>query len=199
MSNDVTNVTSKYAYTQVYLELQGIANGAENAWPANVATITYGGQNLTQAQFQALCATTLAPFQAVVDGYATWQSARKTRNAAIPGAHQFVEDAYAVLPQALGTNSADLAKYGQKPKKARRKLTAEENLAAAQKGKATRIARGTMSKKAKSKIHGTVPVATPPATPPPVATPPATPPPVATPPATPPPVPLPPTTGGSGV
>jgi hypothetical protein len=158
----------------VYLELQGIANGAQNAWPANVPTLTYGGQNLTQVQFQALCATMLAPFQAVVDGYAAWQSARKKRNAAIPSAQQFVEDAYAVLPQAVGTNSADLSKYGQQPKKARRKLTSEENLVKAQKAAATRKARGTMSKKAKSKIHGTVPAATPPATPPQAAIPPTT-------------------------
>ena len=171
MSSDVTVVTSEDEYTKVYLALKGIANGAQNAWPANVATLTYGGQNLTQAQFEAMCATMLAPFQAVVDGYAAWQSAKKTRNAAIPGAQQFVEDAYAVLPQAVGTNSADLAKYGQKPKKARRQLTAEENVVKSQKAAATREARGTMSKKAKSKIHG----------------------------ATPPPAPLPPTTGSSGV
>jgi hypothetical protein len=174
MSSDVTVVTSEDEYTKVYLELEGIANGAQNGWPANVATLTYGGQNLTQVQFQAVCATTLAPFQAVVDGYAAWQSARKTRNAAIPSAQQFVGDAYAVLPQAVGTNSADLAKYGQKPKKAPRQLTAEENVVTSQKAAATRKARGTMSKKAKSKIHGTVPVATPPATPSLPPTPPTT-------------------------
>jgi hypothetical protein len=59
--------------------------------------------------------------------------------------------------QSMFVNAPDtLAVFGLKPPKARAPRTAEQIAAAAAKAKATRIARGTASKKAKSAIKGNV-------------------------------------------
>jgi hypothetical protein len=143
----------------LYAQITALRQGAKTAWPTNLTTITFQQQSVTQAQFDTACADELAPFQASKDAFATWKSAIVTREAALAGAKQFIAGVYALLPGFLGRNSPNHAKWGAAPKKARRPLTAEQKVAAAEKAAATREARGTMSKKAKSKIHGTVPAA----------------------------------------
>ncbi len=62
---------------------------------------------------------------------------------------------------AVGSSPTALAPYGLKPRKDPEPLTAEQNVEKAAKALATRKARGTLGKKQKAAIHGTV---TPPAT-----------------------------------
>jgi hypothetical protein len=144
--------------SRLYIQISSIRQGAQTAWPSNLPTVTFQQQNLTQAEFDDLCGEVIAPFQAVNDTFAAWQAALKARDAAIAGAQRFVAGVYGILPQMFGADSAELAKYGAPEKKQRAPLTSEQKVNAANKAKATRLARGTMSKKAKSKIHGTPPV-----------------------------------------
>jgi hypothetical protein len=55
----------------------------------------------------------------------------------------------------LGTESPDFAKLGFKPP-TRTPRTSEQNVVAAARSKATRVARGTKTKKQKASIHGSV-------------------------------------------
>jgi hypothetical protein len=155
----------------LYVQLTDLRQGAKTAWPQNLTTITFQQQSVTQSQFDTQCADELEPFQTAKDAFATWQAALVTREASLEGAKKLIAGVYALLPGFLGRNSPNHAKWGAAPKKARRPLTSEQKVVAAEKSKATREARGTMSKKAKSKIHGTVPAA--PTTPAPAATTPA--------------------------
>ena len=156
-SNDSHSATTSKT---LYVQLTDLRQGAKTAWPQNLTTITFQQQSVTQAQFDTLCADELEPFQGAKDAFATWKEALVTREAALAGAKQFIAGVYALLPGFLGRNSPNHAKWGAAPRKARRPLTSEQKVEAAQKAEATRTARGTMSKKAKSKIHGTVPAET---------------------------------------
>jgi hypothetical protein len=73
------------------------------------------------------------------------------------------------LVATYGNATETLADYGLKPLRAKVPQSSEQKAQAAAKRKATRIARGTKSKKQKASIHGvvTAPAATPPAPPPP--------------------------------
>jgi hypothetical protein len=79
------------------------------------------------------------------------------------------------LVATYGTAMETLADYGLTPPKARTPLTSEQKAASVAKLRATRIARGTTSKKQKAQIHGVVTApGQPPATPAPApASPPA--------------------------
>jgi hypothetical protein len=143
----------------LYVQITALRQGAKTAWPQNLSTITFQQESVTQGQFDTLCADELEPFQGAKDAFATWQAALVTREASLAGAKQFIAGVYALLPGFLGRNTPNHSKWGAAPREARRPLTSEQKVEAAKKSKATRTARGTMSKKAKSKIHGTVPAA----------------------------------------
>jgi hypothetical protein len=78
-------------------------------------------------------------------------------NAVVRGLRSYVVNAF-------GETSPKLADFGFTPSR-RATRTTEEKAASARKGAATRKARGTMSKKAKSKITGETAPSTPPAIP----------------------------------
>jgi peptidoglycan hydrolase CwlO-like protein len=65
-------------------------------------------------------------------------------------------DLKTILQRTYGKTNQTLLDFGLTPAKARAPLTAEQKAAAQAKAKATRIARGTASKKAKSAIKGNV-------------------------------------------
>jgi hypothetical protein len=155
--------TTKYSLT--YEHLTSILAGMKAAWPAAQATVVVEGQAYTPAQFEAQVGTVLAPYQAVVDAHGALETALKNRADAAPSATRFVAGFYAVLPQYLGSNSAEIATFGKALAKPRAPLTVEQKVAAAAKAKATRAARHTMGKKQRKAITGQSPAPTTPAAP----------------------------------
>jgi hypothetical protein len=134
----------------LYYDLTNILTGMKTVWPATQTTLVVEQQSYTPAQFEAQAASILAPFQAVVDARNALQTALKNRADAQPGAERFVIGFYSVLPQYIGSNNADQAKFGKAPAKARAPRTVEQKAEAAAKAKATRAARHTMGKNQKN-------------------------------------------------
>jgi hypothetical protein len=80
----------------------------------------------------------LAPFTTANEAHQAASEAVKARDAAQPAAMAFVEGVEAAVVSHFGATSPRLTDFGLTPRKARRKLTAAERLAATEKANATR-------------------------------------------------------------
>lgn len=142
----------------------------------NVPSLPLAGSAITPADLVKLVQSRIDSAGVVAAASATWHStvtAHKALNAkltpVVRGLRQYVLNVF-------GETSPVLADFGfTAPKTVTR--TPEQKAAAAAKAKATRKARGTLGKKQKKGVTGTVPTTAP--TPPPTASPPAAPGPVA--------------------
>jgi hypothetical protein len=170
MSNTIDSKTAG----KIHQQLKEIQTGTEDTtWPANSPKLAIDQASYDQPGLLAETKTIIAPFDTADAAYAAWRAAIVARDLALPAAIKFVNGVYTGLPQVIGVNNPDLVRYGKKPKKARAQQTAAQKAQSAALRKATREARGTMGKKEKAKIHGTLPSSggtsgggTPPAAPP---------------------------------
>jgi len=80
----------------------------------------------------------LAPYTTTDSARQAWSDEVKARDAAQPATVKFIEGIEAAVKSHFGSTSQRLTDFGLKPKKAPRKLTPEERLAATEKAKATR-------------------------------------------------------------
>ena len=154
----------------------------------NVSSLPAGGSTFTMAAIEALVQSRIDAANAVDVARANWLEATAKYQALNTQVTPVVRSLRRYVIAAFGENSPVLADFGFTPPK-KAEMTPEAKVARAEKSAATRKARGTMGKKQKAKIKGTVPATgtTPapsdPASPPASATPvaPATPPAQATP------------------
>jgi hypothetical protein len=143
----------------------------------NVSSLPLASSTYTMAALVQLVQSRIDAANTVVNARAQWvdsSAAYETLNTKVT---RVVRDLRQYVISVHGPDSPVLADFGFTPPK-RAALTPEELVARAQKAAATRKARGTMGKKQKAKIKGTVDTtapATPPAATPPTAAPSAAP------------------------
>lgn len=129
--------------------------------PTTLTSISVLGTTYTMADLTAKLGT-FEPIYAAADKAAQDKDlAFAARDKADPEAREFVMATAVAFKVALGRTSATLRKVGVTPDKLPTPLTTDQKTVKVAKGKATRIARHTMGKKAKSKITGQAPVTAP--------------------------------------
>ena len=129
--------------------------------PAGVTSLTVLNTTYTMPQLVAKVMTYEAFYAAVVTATLAQQTAVENRAAIEPDAAAFLAATRTSFKAALGKTAAALELVGITPDKVPAPLTAEQITKKVAQAKATRAARHTMGKKAKSKLKG-VPPATPP-------------------------------------
>jgi hypothetical protein len=143
----------------------------------NVSSLPLAASTYTMATLVQLVQSRIDAANTVVNARAHWVDASAAYGALNTQVTQVVRDLRQYVISVYGKDSPVLADFGFTPSK-RTPLTPEQLVARAQKAAATRVARGTMGKKQKAKIKGTVATtapATPPAATPPIAAPAAAP------------------------
>jgi hypothetical protein len=120
-------------------------------------TIVFRGGTYDQAGFLQLVNVALAPYDSVNEHRTLLHQAVVTRDGQEDAAAQFVRDAKAAAIVSFGENSLEFTKLGFKAKKKAAPLTPEQKQLKQARLKATRKARGTMSRKQKARIKGVVP------------------------------------------
>ncbi len=139
--------------------LEGAVAGVTNAWPTGLASMTVEQVVLKQSDLQTKLAAYLAIFAAPGTLAKQHADAIVLREQTYEEAHSWLTAFFAALPAYVDNTSTGLAPFGKAPRKERTPPTAAEAAITTEKRNATRVARGTTSKKQKSKIHGTVPAA----------------------------------------
>jgi hypothetical protein len=121
----------------------------------NVSSLPIGGTTFTMVAIEALVQSRIDAASAIdvararwLDATAKYQTVNAQVTPVVRGLRRYVLDAF-------GENSPVLADFGFTPPR-KAVLTPEQNVAKAKKAAATRKARGTMGKKEKLKIKGTV-------------------------------------------
>ena len=137
-------------------DLRALKEGIPQAFTPG-KTIFFRGGNLDQASFLQLVTTALAPYDSVNSLHMQLHQGVAARDAQEEAAAQFVRDAKASAIVSFGENSPEFSVMGFKAKKKAAPLTLEQKQLKQARIKATRKARGTMSRKQKEKIKGVVP------------------------------------------
>ena len=150
----MSNSMSKANQAQTLALLQALISGLQKHYPNG--QFTFGNVVYTTVSLVTL-------FQGLIDAINkvnTAQASARDFVSAMIATEATVGPVFTLLRRnlrdSLGTTSQTLLDYGLTPAKARTPLTAEQLAAAKAKAKATRIARGTASKKAKNAIKGNV-------------------------------------------
>ena len=146
----------------------GIKNNLQNVSSLPLASSTY-----TMAALEQLLQSRIDAANTVVNARAHWVDASATYETLNTNVTKVVRALRQYVINVYGPDSPVLADFGFTATK-RSPLTPEQLVAKAQRAAATRKARGTMGKKQKAKIKGTV-ATTAPATPPPATAPAETP------------------------
>jgi hypothetical protein len=128
----------------------------------NVSILPLGGSTYTMVALEQLIQSRIDAINEVATAKALWLAKVAVVNELSPQVTRVVRGLRQYVINAFGESSPVLADFGFKPSR-QATLTSEQNVAKAQKAEATRKARGTMGKKQKAKIKGTV-AATAPAT-----------------------------------
>jgi hypothetical protein len=118
--------------------------------------ILAGATQFTPSSLKAFIQRRIDAAEKVRVARAAWIAASKEYEDIHAEVSAVVADVKQAAMCAFGKNSPKLASFGFEPPK-KPTLTEEKKLVAVQKRRATRIARGTMGRKAKLAIKGTVP------------------------------------------
>ncbi len=135
----------------------------------SVPTLMIGGTTVQTADVIRTLQARILARKAPLTSRATWQSDVKADQEQRASTKTLVSGVRQALQVAFAGSIEVLADFGLKPRKTR-VVTPEVQTAAAAKAKATRAARHTMGPKAKAKIKGVVPEATPETAPSPATT-----------------------------
>jgi hypothetical protein len=141
-------------------ELTAMANGFGTAFPQG-SVLQVNGQSESQSSIVTALQAVLALFANVDTAVQAAKSTRLVLQAALPGAHQFVELLKAALVANFGKGNPALVAFGLSGTK-RRQLTVEQKTAQKAKAQATRDLRGTKGSRQKAgvKFTGTIQVQT---------------------------------------
>ena len=120
------------------------------------AVFVIGGQSYTTAQVVALITSILQASLAVPPAKATWLEAATQSRELEAEDGETVKEVREVVALMFKNAASTLAELAIAPRKSPTPLSAEARVAANAKAKATRIARGTTSRKQKAQIHGNV-------------------------------------------
>jgi len=123
---------------------------------ATVTQVMFASGTFTPAQVVAQLQTLVTLRQGVSDARAALQAKLAAEASQAPTLREFMLAFVAFVKVTFSKSPDVLVDFGLAPKKAATPLTAEEMVAKVAKGKATRQARGTTSKKQKQEIHGDV-------------------------------------------
>ena len=118
--------------------------------------VTVDGQRLAVPDMLPMISQLIAAEQVVPQAKAEWLDAIHDLAKLQASKGQVLRQVCAVIELMYKTDFVSLGLLGITPRKERHPLTVEQKLAAAEKLRATRKARGTTSKKQRSKIKGSV-------------------------------------------
>jgi hypothetical protein len=166
----MSSSSSKSSKAAIVAQVQAFIAGTQKHTPNGQFTL--GGTTYTAATLGQLFQSLADAIKAVDEAQASATAAVSAFDGVRAKVVPIMVDYKRLLQTTYGTDTQTLTDYGLEPRKARRPLSSQENAAAAAKAEATRIARGTASKKKKLAIKGNVtgitvtPVTTPEASPP---------------------------------
>jgi hypothetical protein len=161
-------------YGKQLTQINSLLAGFTKAMPGGATTFVMGGTSYTQSALLTVLSGAQGILAAVPAAELAHAAALQAREENADQISAVIDNTTTALRGGLGSSPTSLASYGVKPYKEPTPLTSEQEVAKTQKAAATRKARGTLSKKQKAAIHGTVPVAAPapaPTTPTPAVTP----------------------------
>ena len=113
-----------------------------------------GGKKYKREELIAFCQAQLEAIAQVEAAEARVTVLRAKRDALAQGHKPVIRALEHHLRATLGADNLTLAEFGFRPAKKRKKPSGQEMLKAAEKGRATREARGTVGKKERLKIKG---------------------------------------------
>ncbi len=157
MANNINKTTATAGDNQI---IAGITKDLKT-----VSSLVLAGATYTPVTLIQLIQSRVNLINQVAAARATWLDQARALEALNTQVHAVEMALKQYVINTFGKTSPLLADFGFAPKQ-RTPLTAAQKLAAQAKSRATRAARGTMSKKQKAAIHGVVPTTTaqPPAT-----------------------------------
>jgi hypothetical protein len=135
-------------------EYQALVTGIPTYCPT--ATLLIAGQTFTAPQAVTYISAVLAAVSATATAKTDWKGARIAEEAIVAQCGATVQTVREVIGAMFSNTPTTLAALAITPKKPRTPLSAEARAAANAKAKATRAARGTMSKAKKALIVGNV-------------------------------------------
>jgi hypothetical protein len=119
-------------------------------------TLTIQAAPESTAQVATVLQARITKIQAVLTARAALHSAVLAATQEVSSTEPFVQDVRLAVLAMYSTSPSILGDFGVSARKQRTPLTTEQRLIAVAKGKATRVARGTMGAKKKAAIVGTV-------------------------------------------
>jgi hypothetical protein len=143
-----------YAKALTLLQYRALLSGLARNCPG--ATFTIRGVTYTVPQLEAMITGVIDAEVAVPAAKAAWQEAIIAASKLEATDGKTIRAVRDIVTVMFETQATVLADMGIDPPKERAPLSVEARLAAAEKLRATRAARGTKSKKQKSKIKGNV-------------------------------------------
>ncbi|HZU95478.1 MAG TPA: hypothetical protein VFF73_02140 [Planctomycetota bacterium] len=135
-------------------QIKAIRAGLKTGLPAGTTSLTVGNVSYSIPDLDKALATEEAYYDNASAAHVASQAAVRERDARVGTARALVDDFKSAIRGLLGTQNETLLQFGVKPKKAARKLTADEKALAAARNRATRKARGTVGPRARAAIHG---------------------------------------------
>jgi hypothetical protein len=148
--------TPEKNYAAFIKALTQLIAGLQNSMPPGLTQLAAGGTVSTLAALVTELQAILAVYQAAEDAAATHAKAILARDELAPTAIPRVEAIRFAVKGAFGKKSPDLPKVGMAPDKTPPTPTVAQKEQRVAKGKATRVARGTLGPKQKAAIHGQV-------------------------------------------
>ena len=143
-------------------EMQSLLTGLQTALPAGTQSFPVVGAVQTVPAIIQKLGSFLSDWTAAEDSGLQHHADVQQRDANEPVARDFVNELKPAIFAVMGSKNPDLAKFGIKPREAKKKLTGEQRVAVTAKMRATRQARHTLGPRQKSQIKGVVTDVTPP-------------------------------------
>lgn len=132
---------------------KALIDGLTASPPANTTSVLINNVTFTLPELLAKLSGYHATYDAAAKAETARAAAVQEREAVMVEAAALVAGARTVIKGMLGRHNPALSNFGITPDKEPTPLTAEQKVARAAKAKATRVARHTMGKKQKAKIH----------------------------------------------
>jgi hypothetical protein len=131
-----------------------LIDGLTSTPPPGVTTVVVNGTTFTMPELLAQLGIYHAAFTKAEQAEDARALAVKEREDIAVAAAKLLAGARTLLKGMLGKQNPALTAFGIAPDKTPTPLTVEQEVAKVAKGKATRVARHTMGKKQKAKLHG---------------------------------------------
>jgi hypothetical protein len=151
-----SNVVNQQSVAKgIELQYQTLLVGLQTLAPTQQLAID--GTMVTPAALSQQVQGALTVHKTVRTARVTWQQAIAARKSQAPSDKKLVTGVKQAVFALLGEDNPALASFGFKPRKPKRKLTAEEQALAVAQGRETRAARHTLGARQKADIQGAKP------------------------------------------